>query len=1362
VAKNNRDEFTEKTKLQIAKRAGWLCSDPSCRRPTVGANSDGDGEVNLGTAAHICAAAPEGPRYDPKQTRAQRRSPDNGIWMCRLHGTAVDAKDSMYTVELLHEWKASAQKDSWRRVLYNDVPLDSSIQVPKATEVELNARLRAAAAADLDVFRRSDKWPSTAIALTLEVEGLNDPVSTSALAVALTTLDDLILVAPPGMGKTTTLFQIAEAVLANGTASPIVVPLGDWSTDGLSLLESVVKRPAFRGISEDDLRAIAAKPGVILLLDGWNELDSAAHRRATAQVARLQAELPELSLLISTRKQALDVPVNGTHINLLPLDEAQQLDIAEALRGAAGARLLDQAWRTAGVRELVTIPLYLTALLALPEGARFPTTKEEVLRCFVAVHEEDTQGTEALADVTHGLHQRFLEDLAVTAMRAANTTIADSAARKSVSETEDELAAERQITEKPQPNAVLAALVSHHVLTRAGDTAGYSFPHQQFQEWYASHFVERLMLASAGVPASYDKLKADVLNQPIWEEAVLFACERMARGDRNQQAACAGAILAAFEVDPMLAAEMIFRSNDTVWARASSVIHGSIERWHTPGRVDRALRFMINSGRPEFFDEVWPLITHENDQVHLAALRAGRRFRPSLLGRDAAERIAALPPKTRGTVLHEIASYSGMDGLDLAAAIAQSDPDAEVKASVVQALEFRRADRHIAEVLRDADDQTFDLVVHTGFDGDVADKHVTEGLDAARARQQATGVSAYDRLRTIVYAQGDLSAELSQIIAEMQIETTQDANIHLIYEMRGRHLRAIADGLLQRVRAARPLFYGADDLLASAGISLEDNALLAIALSETGRRDDHAEAAASVLGPQTVGHMIEALLDVKRRLRDANGRYDRAAGDRYHTLEHRIGHTRGASLVAAIHARSTQAGNEEMADFADLISRHPHGEADRGRPFDAAALIAIHALAENWGTRMLASDDATRWQLASIATLVSHAPSPALLPLLKILLDEELRRFRAFRKEAAAAGWRESPAANEARTLHTHQYQRAFLAINAPETTALMRDYLADEHFGPLAALVMATQWIAANEPGDEKRFRGRVDYSRVEQKRAARTADPAATSPEAEVIFTAVAPLIADNATDDQKKLAVALGSVAARLPHGQRDAIVQKLLSVAPRGARAVLLQNLILSGETIDIEVVKNGLAEVLEAAKDKPWILADGYELKDWLRLLPFVNRPGEAFFVVRSLPEAQRRPDFLEDMISTLATAPGDDAESVLFQLAEADPKLYSEHAWRDAVMRRGTLTAARRLVDLATNGVLVGERTDLSHLARQIGGLIGEHHELREHVYDLLNAGPMSPGRALLARAIAEDPDAEGLLRKRRSQATALSSVRSA
>jgi hypothetical protein len=73
--KKSRDDFTEKTRLQIAKRAGWLCSYPPCRTPTVGATSDGQGEINIGTAAHICAAAPGGPRYDPNMSPANARPP---------------------------------------------------------------------------------------------------------------------------------------------------------------------------------------------------------------------------------------------------------------------------------------------------------------------------------------------------------------------------------------------------------------------------------------------------------------------------------------------------------------------------------------------------------------------------------------------------------------------------------------------------------------------------------------------------------------------------------------------------------------------------------------------------------------------------------------------------------------------------------------------------------------------------------------------------------------------------------------------------------------------------------------------------------------------------------------------------------------------------------------------------------------------------------------------------------------------------------------------------------------------------------------------------------------------------------------
>src|SRR3546814_12569590 len=80
---------------------------------------------------------------------------------------------------------------------------------------------------------------------------------------------------------------------------------------------------------------------------------------------------------------------------------------------------------------------------------------------------------------------------------------------------------------------------------------------------------------------------------------------------------CSSDLRAAFEVDPVLAGEMIFRATDEVWAPIGTEMRSLAEQWHAPGKVDRAVRFMIASGRPEFADLLWPLISHANTQVHL-------------------------------------------------------------------------------------------------------------------------------------------------------------------------------------------------------------------------------------------------------------------------------------------------------------------------------------------------------------------------------------------------------------------------------------------------------------------------------------------------------------------------------------------------------------------------------------------------------------------------------------------------------------------------------------------------------------------------------------------------------------------------
>lgn len=529
---------------------------------------------------------------------------------------------------------------------------------------------------------------------------------------------------------------------------------------------------------------------------------------------------------------------------------------------------------------------------------------------------------------------------------------------------------------------------------------------------------------------------------------------------------------------------------------------------------------------------------------------------------------------------------------------------------------------------------------------------------------------------------------------------------------------------------------------------MEDDALLQLALKEpTTRREDRAEAAASVLGPKAVGHMVDMLLDAASRLR-VNGHYDPAASETFNGLGTRIAHVPGAILVAAVLARSVQGDNERMARLANLLSHHPNGEADHGRRFDAAALMSIQGLVNDWGSRMLASGDAKRWQTASIATLASHAPSVTLLPILKQLLDDNLQRYRAFREEAKATGWRQGPAKDEATHPYTDQYQRAFLAIKTPGTAAMMQEYLTDEHFGALAAQVLADQWRTTNESQNGKRFFGGVDFSGVEERRAARAAAPDATSEEAETIFAAVESLIANGATDEQKRLAVTLGTIALRLPHGQRDNTIQKLLALAARRARPDLLLNLVLSGEEIDIKVVADGISETFEAAKTETWILtqSEGYELKLWLRLLPFVSHPIEALAVVQGMPPEQRNPRFLEETVVALADAPSDEAEEVLFRVAEEDPRFYSNERWRATAFRFGTTSSARRIVDLVAMGALDGKTTDVWHLAQELGNLIATSPDLRAHVYGLLKDGPTTHGLTILAHAVAENPDEDGLL----------------
>ncbi len=107
-----RDDFSQRTKDGLAARAGHRCSNPNCRRPTTGAQQGGDGAVSIGVAAHVTAASPGGPRYDPRLSSAERGEWRNGIWLCQNCAKLVDSDASHYTADDLRKWREMSEEAS--------------------------------------------------------------------------------------------------------------------------------------------------------------------------------------------------------------------------------------------------------------------------------------------------------------------------------------------------------------------------------------------------------------------------------------------------------------------------------------------------------------------------------------------------------------------------------------------------------------------------------------------------------------------------------------------------------------------------------------------------------------------------------------------------------------------------------------------------------------------------------------------------------------------------------------------------------------------------------------------------------------------------------------------------------------------------------------------------------------------------------------------------------------------------------------------------------------------------------------------------------------------------------------------------
>jgi hypothetical protein len=101
-----RDDFKQSIRKSLAHRVSLLCSNPDCRAHTTGPQTDETKVIDVGVAAHITAASPGGPRFDPALSDKQRSGIVNGIWLCQNCAKLIDSDVIRFSATVLQKWKA--------------------------------------------------------------------------------------------------------------------------------------------------------------------------------------------------------------------------------------------------------------------------------------------------------------------------------------------------------------------------------------------------------------------------------------------------------------------------------------------------------------------------------------------------------------------------------------------------------------------------------------------------------------------------------------------------------------------------------------------------------------------------------------------------------------------------------------------------------------------------------------------------------------------------------------------------------------------------------------------------------------------------------------------------------------------------------------------------------------------------------------------------------------------------------------------------------------------------------------------------------------------------------------------------------
>lgn len=1227
-----------------------------------------------------------------------------------------------------------------------------------------------------------------AIKLDQEGEDTRDILDLASLQAALLEGRRMVLEAPAGRGKTTTLLQLAERHGDRGELG-FLVDLPMWmASGGIDLLEFIASQRAFRsrGLRADDLARLYGAVHYSFLLNGWNEVSGSYSKEAVRALAHVGRDFPRAGIIVATRTHHIRPPLPGSfRARLLPISREQRTEyLQQALADRAeelgalldGDRVLD---------DLTQTPLILAEVARIfLSGAPIPRTKMGVLATVMRLVEQAEEHRDHFErPPLLGKSRNYLDELAAQMTTQGDVTIVEAPARSIVHSVSLRLRADGQIATEPQPAEILETLCAHHVLERLEHPSlGFRFQHQQFQEFYATESVKHQLWGLVGKddPDGNRSFASEYVNRPVWEEPLRMIAEEIGElslgpsGGADAVAAGRRLIELAVAIDPVFAAELSRLCGAVVWSKVRSAVGERLRAWY--GVADEhhqlcALAGMLASGSEEFIDIILPLLTSDDRQVRLRAYRAWSEFHLSSLGSDWRYVVQAWKEEYRADFIREVVRERRRMA-EIAEEFASSDSSPRVRAEALRALRWVGASDALARVLTAFNEGTFEEVLRDGVLDKVPDELKPRVLETwERLLQKVEDPLERIRIRLTVAEVGGerVSEGMKEDLTRWPSGRATDSGQILLKSalelVRKTDPQWVSHWVAERVVDGSLWPDHWISLVSSIPETLRRGLLETIGGQDLGHTDPRriVSVLAATADSDLAGEVFSRLCSIRSDISKTRGGGDvtrlavlqRQLEDLFRALPPNV------AVSGLLSRLSREFDPIEYGVAMDLFGRIGVQDSDLGSQVPDDLRQALRRYLKEGVEFALRQDDFSGELKGHLALALARVGDPEDMADLHRLIKADIERGR--RGRAARLKGERGPLAEGAATGWSHWHVRAVAWLDPRRAEDVLLAVLCEPEYESDAATALVrlarTQkpesWLGFEPPPDyrvvwDARAGRRVSGFDEDRRRRYAIAIKQRISTIKEERSQSAEP---DSFNGRLKRLAETLTVLDGR----DSSEFVMEILALPGKWdgwRRTKALKTLLFSGAPLPADVTLRILNPTIEDARTRIFYDRQAVDLLgECLCLLPFLDPPPVGIARIREVVAATRFPRYeLREVVTALGHSRCDDALSLLLELAAVggDGLRGITGEWIDAMAALDTPESKRVLlsfVDPDIEQLGVGEHFeyhDRECLASHIANIARAEPKVRDRLYVLCARHLPSSMRLLLADVTARlgTPDA--------------------